>query len=167
MVPTRGRGGAWGGTWAWLRAPAHLSGVKAAQPRQVQLNERPEGATDALQPEQLAQRDPVQDVREQHVFPGQVQEPEGKAALTSPGRCYVPVLLLYPRVPTGKRDPPPAQTRLPSRGSLFFFFFFSLPRPLQCSVPDSSWFLLPSGLLHWWLHPCLLRVRSKLHSLWP
>lgn len=127
MVPTRGRSGAWGGAWAWLRAPAHLSGVEAAQPRQVQLNERPEGATDALQPEQLAQRDPVQDVREQHVFPGQVQEPEGKAALTSPGRCYVPVLLLYPRVPAGKRDPRPAQTRLPSRGSLSLSLFFFPP----------------------------------------
>lgn len=124
----------------------------------MQLNERPKGAADALQPEQLAQRDPGQDVREQHVFPGQVQEPEGKAALTSPGRCYVRVLLLYPRVPAGRRGPSPAWTQLPSRGSLF-----SLPRPLQCSVPDSSWFLLPSGLLHWWLHCCLLRVRSKLY----
>lgn len=152
MVPTRGRGG--GG----VQSPAHLSGVKAAQPSQVQLNERPEGATDALQPEQLAQRDPVQDVREQHVFPGQVQEPEGKAALTSLGRCYVRVLLLYPRVPAGKRGPGPARAQLPSRG-----YLFPLPRPLQCSVPDGSWFLLPSGLLHWWLHRCILRVRSKLY----
>lgn len=112
MVPTRG------GAGAGLRAPAHLSGVEAAQPRKVQLNERPEGATDALQPEQLAQRDPVQDVREQHVLPGQVQEPEGKAALTSPGRCYVRVLLLHPRVPAGKRDPRPARTQLSSRESL-------------------------------------------------
>lgn len=86
----------------------------------MQLNERPEGATDALQPEQLAQRDPVQDVREQHVFPGQVQEPEGKAALTSPGRCYVRVLLLYPRVPAGKWDPGPAWISCPPAG-LFFF----------------------------------------------
>lgn len=83
-----------GVAWAWLRAPAHLSGVEAAQPRQVQLNERPEGATDALQPEQLAQRDPVQDVREQHVFPGQVQEPEGENGVDVPG----PLLRASPSV---------------------------------------------------------------------
>lgn len=55
-------GGAHAG--AGLPSPAHLSCVEAAQPRQVQLHERPEGAADALQPEQLAQRDPGQDVRE-------------------------------------------------------------------------------------------------------
>lgn len=65
------------------RTPAHLSGVEAAQPRQVQLHQGPEGAADALQPEQLAQRDPAQDVWEQHVFPGQVQEPAGKRALAA------------------------------------------------------------------------------------
>lgn len=138
MVPTRGRGGGGGG----VQSPAHLSGIKAAQPSQVQLNERPEGATDALQPEQLAQRDPVQDVREQHVFPGQVQEPEGKAALTSLGRCYVRVLLLYPRVPAGKRGPGPARAQLSSRGSLFPSLGPSSARyltaPGSCSPPDCS-----------------------------
>lgn len=67
VIPTRRcgrRGRVGGGSGAGLRCPAHLSGVEAAQPRQVQLHERPEGATDALQPEQLAQRNPVQDVRE-------------------------------------------------------------------------------------------------------
>lgn len=152
MVPTRGRGG--GG----VRSRAHLSGVEAAQPRQMQLNERPEGATDALQPEQLAQWDPVQDVREQHVFPGQVQEPAGESGVDVPRPLLRASPSVIPQSPGWQEGSGsgPDSAALPRVS-------FSLPRPLQCSVPDSSWLLLPSGLLHWWLHRCLLRVRSKLY----
>lgn len=51
-----GRGGSHAG--AGFQCPAHLGGVEAAQPRQVQLDQRPECPADALQLEQLAQRDP-------------------------------------------------------------------------------------------------------------
>lgn len=138
MGPPRGRGR---GAVPVPGSPAHLCGVEAAQPRQVQLHERPEGAADALQPEQLAQRDPGQDVREQHVFPGQVQEPGSKAALTSPGRCYVRVRLSYPGVPAGKRGPGPARTQLPSRRAFPSLGPCSaryLTAPGSCSPPDCS-----------------------------
>lgn len=126
----------------------------------MQLYERPEGPANALQPKQLAQRDPVQDVWEQHVFPGQVQEPADKGALVSVGRC-----LLASSPPLGSRTGV-RKSGLQSQAGLISLPWVSLPSlgpssaryltaPGSCSPPDGS----IGGSIG-----CLVRVRNKINS---
>lgn len=121
------------GSWAGLGPElTHLRRIEAPQSGQVQLHERPEGPADALQPEQLAQRDETQDVGEQDVFPGQVQEPAGTGGIGP----------LLPELPPCCSPSPGGSRATPSTRPT------PLPRPLRRWVPHGSGLLLPSGRLH-------------------
>lgn len=98
---------------------------------------------------------------EQHVFPGQVQEPAGKRALEAafPGLYYLQVRFRYCSCAPAPKNGPQARPYFSSRppGPSSFFRRY-LTAPGSCSPPDGS---IRSSV------GCLLRVRSTVFSLWP